>query len=90
MQYKDLKSLVKSFGFTSLALLCKKKGWRIPTLEEIRKHKDQLEYDVCWVSDLPPKEEDKETHALLYNVKTDKVEVCSKNHRHSSVVVRNN
>ena len=88
MPYNNLKSLVKSFGFTSLLLLCKEKGWRIPTLEEVRKHKDQLEYDVCWVSDIAPKKEDQETHALLYNVKIDKVEVCSKNHRHSSVVLK--
>lgn len=81
------KSLVAEFGFVSLEELCKEKGWRIPTRAEIGSLPTKCEHRVFWVADLPQKEEDRKTHAMLFDCDRDALYLVNKNFIEHAVVV---
>ena len=83
-----LKSLVKKFSYNEILKELPKQGWTLPTLKEVRESKDDIEYNVVWISDLPTTSEDRTTHALLYDVNKDEVELVNKMFQlHVAVVV---
>ena len=84
-----MKHLIKKFGLHSIEEEVLKHNWVLPTMAEV-KAESGLEYDVVWVKDLPPLEEDHATHGCLYNIPMDKLEVCNKNHMHHIVVIKGN
>ena len=82
------KNLIAKFGYRSLDATCKQKGWRIPTVEEIRENREDSPYNFVWVSDKPPKEEDRETHGLAYDFALDDVKLVNKSFMLHCIVVK--
>lgn len=80
------KSLIKKFSFGELQTTCKREGWRIPSIEEVKKF-EECAYDLFWVSELPIHKDDIETHAILYEKSTDRKYIVNKNHLQQSVVI---
>ena len=83
-----MKHLIKKFGFNSIQLELKKHNWLLPSAQEVKE--ENIDYKVVWVTDIPPLLEDQKTHACLYNVVDDKLEICNRNHMHSIVVKKIN
>lgn len=81
------KGLILKFGYRSLVATCEEKGWRIPFLEEIKSIPTALEYDLFWVADVPEKKEDRESHALVYDVKNKELVLVNKNFMEHAVVI---
>ncbi len=78
-----VKTLIKKFSYNSLLSLCKEKGWRLPTLEDLEG--ENVEYETIWI-DKEPDKKDRETHA---SVLTDgKVKIANKNFMYNCLVVR--
>lgn len=84
----NYKSLVKTFGFRELKDTMEKKGWELPSLEEVKHCSHNMEHQECWISDLPQKKEDRETHALLYDKKLNKTFLVNKNNRYHVLIKR--
>jgi len=81
------KSLILKFGFVALEGVCDEKGWRIPSRDELRSVPSASEHKVVWVSDLPPKEEDRATHAMLFDMESGELALCNKNFMQHVVVI---
>ena len=81
-----MKHLVRSFGLNSIENEVLKHNWVLPSMEQVREA--DIDYEVVWVNDLPEKESDHNTHGCLYNTRTDRLEVCNKNHKHNVVVLK--
>jgi len=81
------KSLILKFGLGELEGTCVQKGWRVPSSEELISVPGASEHREVWVSDLPPKEEDRETHGMLYDVDKGTFMLSHKNHKHHAVVI---
>lgn len=86
-QGTKLKELVKKFSFRGLSEECVKQDWRLPTLEEV-KRLGINKHQFCWVSDLPEKKEDRETHALMYDRFSDKTYLVNKSNLTTCAVVK--
>ena len=82
-----LKQLFKKFSFREILTECEKQGWKLPSYDEVRGQTD-IDHNVVWVSDVPVLEEDRETHAMIYVVDKDKLELCNKNFMHPIVVIK--
>lgn len=80
-----LKPLFKKFGFSALVAECKKEGWSIPSIADLR-GKTNLEHNGSWVSDIPEKEEDRETHAMYYVIAEDKTILVNKSFMEPCIV----
>jgi len=81
------KGLILKFGFRALEGVCREKGWRIPFLSEIGNVPSSWEHSQFWVADLPEKKEDSESHALLFDVKSQKLLLVNKNFMENVVVI---
>ncbi len=78
-----LKTLVKKFSYNGLMDLCAKKGWRIPSSEDVKD--ESLEYETIWLSDEPEKN-DIETHAFVLDDGV--MKTANKKFMYNAVVVR--
>ena len=83
----QFKGLILKFGFGSLEALCKRKGWRVPLVSEIRNNPTACEHRCFWVADEPEKIEDRKTHAYLYCVDSKELILVNKNHMKHAVVI---
>jgi len=81
------KGLILKFGFRSLEGVCREKVWRIPFLEEIKGVPSAWEHSFFWVADLPEKVEDRESHAMAYDVDKKKLVLVNKNFMEHAVVI---
>lgn len=81
-----MKSLVEKFGYNQILDYCKRKNYRLPTLDEARFH--PTEHKAFWVSGEVTEPGLKTTHALLYSRKLDDVEIVQKNFRFTSCIVK--
>ena len=81
------KELILAFGYWTLSALCASKGWEIPTVEEVSSGAVPTDHRKVWVSDLPDRVEDRETHGLLYDRETDRTILCHKGFMHHAVVI---
>lgn len=77
-----MKHLILTFGFRHIQKLCEEKGWELPFAADL--DVEDIEYDEVWVQDLPEKEEDRETHAMLWS--KGKLYLCNKNFKQHVVV----
>lgn len=83
----NFKGLILKFGFNTLETTCREKGWRIPFVAEVKSVPSSWEHDLFWVADLPEKQEDRQTHALAYDVKTKELVLLNKHFMEHAVVV---
>ncbi len=83
-----MKHLIKKFGFRSIIEEIKHHNWKLPTMEEVKKA--DIEYDVVWVSDIPELKSDRESHAMIYDVPLDSLELCNKNFMMNIVIIEIN
>ena len=81
-----MKHLIKKFGFRGINKEIEKHNWILPSADEVRNA--EIEYDVVWVNDIPELESDWETHACIYDVVNDKIEVCNKSFMMNIVVIK--
>lgn len=81
-----MKHLIKKFGFREIKLEIKEHDWKLPTIKELENM--DIEYENIWVADLPPKLEDRETHAIAYNVPTELAYLCNKNFMQNIIVLK--
>ena len=82
-----IKALVKKFGFRELQGVCDNEGWRVPFFSEIKHLPSHWEHQSFWVADLPEKEEDRESHALLFDANSGGLVLANKNFMEHAVVV---
>ena len=66
-----VKNLFLKFSYTGLTEVCEVKGWRIPTIQELRDSPMDIEHDWVWVSDEPTHDNEDGTRKVLYNRKED-------------------
>ncbi len=79
---------ILKFGFNSLLREAEKNNWTIPTMEQVKEFED-MTHTVVWVSNIPELEEDRATHALIYDRVNDVMEICNKKFMQNVVVIKN-
>jgi len=87
MKEKQIKQLVKKFGYNELENTCKEQGWRIPLKKEIENEK--IDYRYVWVCD-KIKEDDypEEFYAYQMNTKTKELIPINKKFIEHCVVIK--
>ena len=83
-----MKQLIKKFSYDEIIDLCKKKGWRLPTRDEIKEATIEHEkLQLFWIDEDPG--EDRETHWTAYSPEDkDKKIIANKKFLESVVVVK--
>ena len=64
------KELFLKFSYNSLVTLCEEKGWKIPSVQDLRDAdlSDSI-HDWIWVSDEPQFDNEDGTRKVLYSIK---------------------
>jgi len=83
-----MKDLILKFGLGSLEVLCKEKGWKIPSSSDLEGYDSHHEY--VWVSDPmdDPGEDMPENYGMVYSFKEDRIYKCNKNFKQNVVVIK--
>ena len=84
------KVLVKKFSFRELQTVMKEKGWRLMYLREVKFYLGKIDHKEFWIADLPLKEEDIDSQAMLYDVESGKACMVNKNNIYPAVVWKTN
>ena len=82
-----MKCLFLKFGLKSLLATCEAKGWRVPTIQEVKDYDGEIEHDWIRVADLPTHDNEDGTRSVIYNNKTgETVQVSSQFMEHCCVI----
>lgn len=82
-----LKQLFKKFSYREILAECTKQGWELPSSVDIR-GQNGLDHNIVWVTDIPEKEEDRDSHGLIYIIDQDKLAVCNKHFMQNILVIK--
>ena len=83
-----LKCLFLKFGFSTLEATCKAKGWKIPTVKEVKDYPEEILHEWIWVIDEPRYDNEDGTRGVLYNKTLDKTVQVNKKFMENACILK--
>jgi hypothetical protein len=85
-----MKAMLKLMSRDEIEKLCLEKGWKLPTLEDINKNIENIEYKDFWIegyaNDPDPETGEDKMHPLFYN--NGVIETLNKNFKINVIIMK--